>query len=861
MKIYIDLQKNAITRVITKDDAYEGDIFSNVFELMFFNYTSLEWFPTMSQIAPNNREAGDFVADSLTGTETHEVVEDGVTYLKYTFTISDGWVLMKGRSNFFVWVNTNRPTTRKCVGKVMVTLNESSNNFFIQDPMFNPSVKEYIDSIKTEQDATIAGLGQLQPSGVATSSEILSFTEDKGIYVSSTNGHWYYWDATLSTPAYKDSGMTFDYDMPNYWVVQSSQLTNYSGNKFEVTDTSVKNQLNSNEVYIIKLGIYWNGTEFEELENPIIFYMYSTADSDVEDIVYRTIPIFKDGVFIYQELLIENISGSTRFTINFNVELSNDVYVAYRTKSTDVTEVLTITPDDLVYYDTLSDRVRYQIVNDEKANLLVNNKINFIALQVKYQNGALVIPARVPLLCLEATTSTMLIYSSGNIASPYIYYHSQTISKSDKIIEFENGNPYITKKLNWNEKANSTDVYVKQEIDEFLDLKADKSTTYTKTEVNTLLGAKADATTTASGIAASGHSIVLSINNTTYVLTAQLLDANNNVLNTQTIDLPLETMVVNGSYNDQTKKIVLTLQSGSTIEFSVADLIDGLVALNDDTQNIVANSITLKSLTVGTRSGTTGDKSVAFGSQNTVSGAECFAQGFKNTVDGWYDVAFGQQNQVHGLFGYANGQHLITHDYQNTIGIANIEDSQINNPELSSMDDAFLEIVGCGEVVGDTVNARDNARVLTWLGNEYIKGDLIFDTTFGSENVTYNGTTYKRTTKQGTSLKTVLATKSTVLDVNNITALTTAQINSLKCGDIVNKVDSTGKHSYRVTYKKDNTGICLTYCDASVVETVSYDYVSSAWVYNSTDIAQVGGAADVGFSIVNGAVCVTYETE
>lgn len=42
------------------------------------------------------------------------------------------------------------------------------------------------------------------------------------------------------------------------------------------------------------------------------------------------------------------------------------------------------------------------------------------------------------------------------------------------------------------------------------------------------------------------------------------------------IDLPLESVVVDGSYNNTTKKIVLTLQNGSTVDFSVADLVAGL---------------------------------------------------------------------------------------------------------------------------------------------------------------------------------------------------------------------------------------------------------------------------------------------
>lgn len=74
-----------------------------------------------------------------------------------------------------------------------------------------------------------------------------------------------------------------------------------------------------------------------------------------------------------------------------------------------------------------------------------------------------------------------------------------------------------------------------------------------------------------------GASLSLTINSSTFVITAQLKDQDNNNLGTaQTIDLPLESVVVSGSYDSATKKVILTLQNGSTIEFSVADLISGL---------------------------------------------------------------------------------------------------------------------------------------------------------------------------------------------------------------------------------------------------------------------------------------------
>ena len=80
-----------------------------------------------------------------------------------------------------------------------------------------------------------------------------------------------------------------------------------------------------------------------------------------------------------------------------------------------------------------------------------------------------------------------------------------------------------------------------------------------------------------------------------------------------------------------------------------------------------------------------------------------------------------------------------------------------------------------------------------------------------------------------------------MLVVMSMTALTTSQINTLSAGDIVLKKDESGYHSYIVSYKKEGTGICLTYTDASCVETVSYDLVEGEWVYNSTDITQLGG--------------------
>ena len=78
-----------------------------------------------------------------------------------------------------------------------------------------------------------------------------------------------------------------------------------------------------------------------------------------------------------------------------------------------------------------------------------------------------------------------------------------------------------------------------------------------------------------------------------------------------------------------------------------------------------------------------------------------------------------------------------------------------------------------------------------------------------------------------------------VLEVADIKALTTAQIEALKCGDVVIKNENGNKHTYVVSYKEHHVGICLTYTDCENVETVAYDYTDNAWVYNSTDVTHI----------------------
>lgn len=82
--------------------------------------------------------------------------------------------------------------------------------------------------------------------------------------------------------------------------------------------------------------------------------------------------------------------------------------------------------------------------------------------------------------------------------------------------------------------------------------------------------------------------------------------------------------------------------------------------------------------------------------------------------------------------------------------------------------------------------------------------------------------------------------------VKNITKLTNDQIKVLMSGDEVVKETGNQKHTYIVSYKEQGQGMCLTYTDATYVETVSYDLINGVWTYNSTDSTSLSGGGSGG---------------
>lgn len=95
-----------------------------------------------------------------------------------------------------------------------------------------------------------------------------------------------------------------------------------------------------------------------------------------------------------------------------------------------------------------------------------------------------------------------------------------------------------------------------------------------------------------------------------------------------------------------------------------------------------------------------------------------------------------------------------------------------------------------------------------------------------------------------------------VYEVANIKAVGDDILGKVKAGDIINKITGNQKHAYVVSYKENNTGICLTYTDASVVETQSYDYTAGHWVYNSEDKSELGASSSEEVIAYEGTVSI-----
>lgn len=98
----------------------------------------------------------------------------------------------------------------------------------------------------------------------------------------------------------------------------------------------------------------------------------------------------------------------------------------------------------------------------------------------------------------------------------------------------------------------------------------------------------------------AGYSLGLDIDSN-YIMTISLKNKAGAILDTKNIDFPIESVVVNATYENG--KIILTLQNGNTLPIDISDMVKGLVPTTQTIAGIdLADDITKEELVQAERS-------------------------------------------------------------------------------------------------------------------------------------------------------------------------------------------------------------------------------------------------------------------
>lgn len=350
--------------------------------------------------------------------------------------------------------------------------------------------------------------------------------------------------------------------------------------------------------------------------------------------------------------------------------------------------------------------------------------------------------------------------------------------------------------------------------------------------------------------------LIVSIDSSTYVMTFTLKDKNNNTLSTQTIDLPLETMVVGGSYDNVNKKIILTLKNGQTIDIPVADLIDGLVSTTQLT-NTLLNYYTKAQIEAGYYSSESVSNLSTMGELRTFidninsQGKHCFFD-LHNYVNDAYVciVHMWTENGVKYCFvqdlinhktygdyaGYNDATTIAT--YLSSNAMANIKVIKITdaNTTLNDVAELLQEINGLHDYVMFDVAGITSAMYLTTI---YINGSYyrVFDSVTGR-------------TASGTSSTGLSETLKAVIEGGVVEPSTWEEIHNLIAEGNIGLVYGAGdeidvKFYGSFSVVSSNSDLTVT-CDRDVfvlktsmtAQTAVFTYNSnrSTWVYSENDV-------------------------
>lgn len=230
--------------------------------------------------------------------------------------------------------------------------------------------------LKNEDGTPYVLPAQLKVSGTDTSTNILGFTSNKGIYVGTDNGHWYYWNGS----AYADGG-----------VYQATELADGSVTPNKTSFLVPGNNLFNKDSSNIILGKYLDRSSGVELDNAQYYISDYIQVAPSTNYIFNIPNIFSliyynSNKEIIQDFINDAVTGPFTTPSNCKYVRFSDMQSSMNALQLQKGSVST-EYEPFKYY--LSSDIGLNInSNDIPDNTITYNKVNFLDVIKNYINPA-----------------------------------------------------------------------------------------------------------------------------------------------------------------------------------------------------------------------------------------------------------------------------------------------------------------------------------------------------------------------------------------------------------------------------------------------------------------------------------------
>ena len=224
-----------------------------------------------------------------------------------------------------------------------------------------PSKTINIEKLDDDVKALLNNIGTLRPQGVASTATITAYTYNRGIWVSSTNGHWFYWDGTQ----YVDSEREF---------VSSANIVSHNGNQL-IDSNNANLYPNTYDINFIRFDKYGlQGTNILVLNTGLPYHGNSNLAraSYTRNLTINGIPSGRTLRIYKVDSLTESLSGKGTIINNGDtITIENNKYYKF-TLDGDVDNQATNC--DTIYYNEI---IANAVTLDRLNNYVMNGYIVF----------------------------------------------------------------------------------------------------------------------------------------------------------------------------------------------------------------------------------------------------------------------------------------------------------------------------------------------------------------------------------------------------------------------------------------------------------------------------------------------------